>query len=205
MQSSATTGRPADESAPIGGTPAAREFAAQLQESYPLLWTIAAGVTNNRGLAEDVVQEAAIIALGKLNEFPPGANFIAWMAQTVRFVGLNLARREQKRRSIALGAVELPARDTGRTDGMDTLVTASGQISSSQAEFDDALAKALARESDVARACLLLRTIQGLEYSEIAAALQIPEGTAMSHVHRARKRLREALSQPHGDDLRGSA
>ena len=52
---------------------------------------------------------------------------------------------------------------------------------------------ALGHLSEVARACLLLRTVEGLDYGEIGRALGIPEGTAMSHVHRSRMRLRAEL------------
>jgi RNA polymerase sigma-70 factor (ECF subfamily) len=47
---------------------------------------------------------------------------------------------------------------------------------------------------EVARACLLLRTLEGLEYAEISRLLEIPEGTAMSHVHRTRRYLRDRLA-----------
>ena len=54
--------------------------------------------------------------------------------------------------------------------------------------------RALNSVSDIARACLLLRTIEQMEYAEISRLLAIPEGTAMSHVHRARQHLRERLA-----------
>jgi RNA polymerase sigma-70 factor (ECF subfamily) len=54
---------------------------------------------------------------------------------------------------------------------------------------------ALEQVGDVARACLLLRTIESLDYRQIAQLLEIPEGTAMSHVHRARRLLRGQLTQ----------
>ena len=38
-----------------------------------------------------------------------------------------------------------------------------------------------------------MRTLDGLSYAEIAALLDVPEGTAMSHVHRTRRLLRERL------------
>ena len=65
---------------------------------------------------------------------------------------------------------------------------------------------AMNRISAVARSCLLLRTLEGLPYSQIAQMLQIPQGTAMSHVHRARRHLREHLIRfraPHKRDKQG--
>src|SRR5687767_9016051 len=65
------------------------EFARNFRDSYRTLWTIAAGIVNDPFIAEDVVQEAAVTALGKLNEFEPNTNFTAWMAKIVRYIALN--------------------------------------------------------------------------------------------------------------------
>ena len=42
---------------------------------------------------------------------------------------------------------------------------------------------------------LVLRDYQGLAYAEIAAALEIPRGTVMSRLHRARRQLQELVRQ----------
>src|SRR4051812_25584625 len=69
-----------------GGGSAARpapalDFAAEYQRAYRVLWVVAAGVLGRATGAEDVVQEAALLALGKLDRFEPGTHFVAWMAQ----------------------------------------------------------------------------------------------------------------------------
>src|SRR5262245_39471128 len=53
------------------GTPrlTAGDFAAHFAESFRLLWLIAVGITRDRALSEDIVQDAAVIALRKLDEF----------------------------------------------------------------------------------------------------------------------------------------
>jgi RNA polymerase sigma factor (sigma-70 family) len=69
-----------------------------------------------------------------------------------------------------------------------------GDIHASDADdFHRKLWGALAEVNETARICLLLRTLENLEYSHISRLLGIPEGTAMSHVHRTRKQLREKL------------
>src|SRR5213075_2213009 len=79
------------------------DFAAHFEASFSTLWLVAVGITGDRAAAEDVVQEAALLALGKLDKFEPGTNFRAWMAQMVRYVALNHARKRQKHRADALG------------------------------------------------------------------------------------------------------
>lgn len=173
------------------------EFAARFKESFRQFWLIAVGVVRDAALADDVVQEAAVVALGKLDQYRPGTNFAAWMGQTVRYVALNQARREHRRRARSLddetGGVLPPG-----TDGApprDTLRLSTRGVPAVDADnFDDRILAALAEVSDVARACLLLRTVEGLEYSEISRLLGVPEGTAMSHVHRTRQFLREKLA-----------
>ena len=66
--------------------------------------------------------------------------------------------------------------------------------------FDDELTHALGDLEETARGCLLMRVVLDMPYRDISLALNIPEGTAASHVHRARAALRRALrpSQPGG-------
>lgn len=178
------------------GETAAPDFGALFAASFRALWLIAYGVVQDRTLAEDVVQEAAVIALSKMQDFRPGSNFTAWMAKIVQFVGLNLARSRRRRRTSSIdgGAretPELPAREDGPTP---LSLSADGQLPSHQEFFDDRIVAALQRVSETARICLLLRTIEGLEYAEISRLLKIPEGTAMSHVHRTRQFLRTELA-----------
>jgi RNA polymerase sigma-70 factor (ECF subfamily) len=142
------------------------------------MWTIAAAVTNDRSLADDIVQDAASIALSKLHEFTPGTRFVAWMGQIVRYVALNESRKKRSQRSA----------------GDEPLGSLASRDVPAYAAFDARVAAALESLDETPRACIVMRTVQDLPYSTIAAALGIPEGTAMSHVHRARAILRERLA-----------
>jgi RNA polymerase sigma-70 factor (ECF subfamily) len=71
-------------------------------------------------------------------------------------------------------------------------------VAAGQGEFDDALAGALEELDETARACLLMRVVLDLPYKRIALALDIPEGTAASHVHRARASMRASLKSGGG-------
>ena len=80
-------------------TPA--RFAVLFRASSRVLWCVAVGVVGDRDLGEDIVQEAAVLALGKLGTFRPGSSFAAWMGQYVRYLALN-QRRKSLRRQRAL-------------------------------------------------------------------------------------------------------
>jgi RNA polymerase sigma-70 factor (ECF subfamily) len=168
------------------------DFERQFAACSRLLWCIASGVLGDRDRARDVVQDAAIVGLAKRHEFMPGTSFPHWMGQIVRYTALNEARKEKVRAvrgSDTLEALPLasPPSDPGSP------ITPGGGLAKLQESFDDATVKALAQLEETARSCLLLRTVLDMGYAEIGAALGIPEGTAMSHVHRSRQKMRGAL------------
>ena len=196
-----TDGPPSTPPADAGGRGrlSADEFADRFQESAPILWTIAAGILGDGSQAEDVLQDAAVIALEKLDQFDPSTRFSAWMGQVVRNVALNLARKGRRQATRAtepevLGALLVGPGATSEA-ALDAAgpVGAAGELLPDTGEFDDRVRAALEGLDPVPRATLLLRTVLGLEYREISAVLGVPEGTAMSHVHRARRALRQRL------------
>lgn len=175
-------------------TPAA--FAAQFQGSWRALWCIAAAVVGDRAQADDVLQDAALVALGKLSQFDPASNFAAWMGQIVRFVALNQARKRTRApaSSVDPHSIEVTAVSTS-TDHDSSPLTGQGQLSDVAESFDERLLSALQGLDETPRACLLMRILMDMPYREISLSLNIPEGTAMSHVHRARISLRERLEE----------
>jgi len=164
------------------------EFAQEFRASFRTLWLVAIGVLRDAALAEDAVQEAAIVALGKLDQFSPGTNFRAWMGRIVRFVAMNSVRKERKRRPTPGDGDALDQIAIADNHPVGTNDPADGVVSDRQ------LMAALAQVGEVARSCLLLRTLEEMPYADIANLLEIPEGTAMSHVHRTRRLLRDRLS-----------
>lgn len=171
-------------------------FAAHYREAYHRLTLVAAGVTGERHSAEDIVQEAAIIAFEKIDQFLPGSNFAAWMAEIVRRCALNHRRKVQHRRTYAADPTLLSQMHNANAAPREPWPIASdtGVLAADQTSFDDELTAALATLSEESRCCLLLRIVDKLSYAEISRLLQMPEGTAMSHVHRSKAQLRRALA-----------
>ncbi|GMU33049.1 MAG: RNA polymerase sigma factor [Planctomycetia bacterium] len=200
-----STSQGQDRSQPERGS-ARDRFTSYYRESFRVLWFTAVGIVGDRSLAEDVVQEAAIIGLEKFSQFQDGTSFPAWMGQIVRHVALNSMRKENRRRTSPLdsdGEVQSPigssknqpnasdpAADRQRLESAQR-----GELAPDQGDFDDRVVQALGELTPAARACLLLRTVEQMEYREISGILGIPEGTAMSHVHRSRQLLRASLGK----------
>lgn len=171
------------------------DFAAMFASASESLWYIAAAVLGGRADAEDVVQEAALIGLRKVGEFDPATSFSAWMGEIVRNVARNWARKRVRRQTLPQDPVVMDQSLTGRRgDENGAVLTARGDLAPGEGAFDDQILAALRTLEETARICLLLRVLGDLPYTEISRILGIPEGTAMSHVHRARKALRARLA-----------
>jgi RNA polymerase sigma-70 factor (ECF subfamily) len=177
----------------------ADEFTERFQSGARVLWTLAAGLLGDPAEAEDLCQEAYLAAYAKRDRFEPGTNFNAWMGRFVRNVAHNELRKRARRRTASADPAEL---DAARTATL-TPVRADDRLLDAD-DFDGRLLDGLREIGDVPRACLLLRTLRELTYAEISALLEIPEGTAMSHVHRARTALRAKLAPDMDPKLDGA-
>lgn len=171
------------------------EFARLYQQHWRMLWSAAVAVVGDRTLAQDVVQQAAVVGLTRLEQFDPATSFGAWMVQIVRNIALNEGRKRVRRRTGSLDHAAHDGPADARIDATESawVVTGRGQLAAGAEPFDDALVQALGRLEETARGCLLLRVVLDMPYRDIALALNIPEGTAASHVHRARIALRSEL------------
>ena len=116
----------------------------------------------------------------------------------VRFVALNHSRKIRHRQALVLDPEITPA--THPEKARELNLTSRGDLPAhgEQDQLDDRMVHALHSLGETARCCLLLRTIEGMPYAQIAQLLEIPEGTAMSHVHRSRMTLRGQLAELEG-------
>lgn len=180
----------------VGGPRAAltrEEFSSRFQAAAPGLWCIAVAVLGERRDAEDVLQDAAAIGLGKLETFDPSTSFAAWMGEIVRNVARNHARKQDRRRTTPADPAAIDAARPAADPAPLPVLHHDGRLRDDQAELDDRVIRALATLDETPRICLLLRTLESMPYRDISQLLGIPEGTAMSHVHRSRRALRESL------------
>lgn len=195
---SVSTG-PAAGSAQVGHTASLSpaEFSARFSECWRVLWCAAAAVVHDRNLAQDIVQQAAVVGLENLTDFHPGTSFVAWMVRIVKNIALNEARRRVRHRTNPSDPADMDASPAAfkptTTSAPASTIDDLGRIRPGQTEFDDAVMDALRQLDETARACLLMRVVLDMPYRNISLALDIPEGTAASHVHRARAMMRTHL------------
>jgi RNA polymerase sigma-70 factor, ECF subfamily len=126
--------------------------------------------------AEDATQEVFLKLFERADQFSGEARFSTWIYRVTVNHCLNRLERERRRNAEPLA----------ETDG------ASWAGDPLRAVDDrDAVASLLEKLPAEHRAVLLLREVEGLDYRQIAVALDLPLGTVMSRLHRARQRLIE--------------
>lgn len=152
--------------------------------------------TSNRRDAEDLVQDTLLKAYLAWNHFEVEGNARPWCQRILRNTFISRYRRR------FLEARTL-AREPGRLEAM---MSAGSRHAAEDPEtqllfgqFGDELASALRGLSDDFREVLLRYHVDGASYEEIARDLEIPLGTVMSRLHRARQALRGQLTAYAGD------
>ena len=135
--------------------------------------------------AEDVAQEAFVVAYDKRASFKRGEPFRPWLYRIA--VNRCLDRlRAQARRPALIEITSVPEPALAGGDPIEALLTEEGE---------QRLSSAVAALPPNLRAVFLLRHLDDLSYEEIAAAVGVPLGTVKTHLFRARAHLRAALSE----------
>lgn len=171
----------------------AEEFLRLLSEHRDSLYRFCLHVIWDKNSAEDVLQDAILSAYEGFGRFKPGTDFRSWM---YRFLINKIFNHNKRfRRDIQLKA---NWQDLDLLGALEKESAYSSILQDPQAVFDrleDRVKTALLALSPGERMVFLLRAVEGFTYKEIADFLGIPIGTVMSHLFRARARLRESLSE----------
>jgi RNA polymerase sigma factor (sigma-70 family) len=145
----------------------------------------ARSLARNSENADDVVQEALVRAIERRQTFEPGRNRRRWLLSIVHNVFVSRKRRE---------AVEARHNDSFAESMMARLDAEQGRhVKLAQ------IASAFAALSEQHRAVLHLIAVEELSYQEAADILDLPIGTVMSRLSRARASLRALESKEAGE------
>ena len=169
-----------------------KKFLALLEPIRDSLYRYARRSAWRQDDAADIVQEAAMTAWRQFHRFEQGTNFRAWAFQILVHTVFTFNKRVRRHREVTLDETMDDLHATlEREEAWSVLLDDPDKLTQL---LDERLAHALSRLGLDERQCFLLRLLEGFHYKEIGAMLQIPLGTVMSHVHRARKKLREELA-----------
>lgn len=160
----------------------------------PSLYNVAYWLTRSTADAEDLVQETFLKALRGYASFEQGSNFKAWIFRILRNTYLTSRAGLAARRTVAL-------EDELNVDGeLSTAALPEAMIERQTPEINllqsadrAALESAMETLPSPLLEVILLCDVEQMKYREIAVTLEIPIGTVMSRIARARLALRSAL------------
>ena len=143
--------------------------------------------------APDALQNAVMRAFGAFERYRPEASFRAWMFKILTREAFALNRKHARiaRHEFQLEPEELAGLSNAAFE--DNASSLTMPLESQPWEPD--LAAGLKTLTDNERAVLLLRAIAELRYREISESLEIPLGSVMGHLARARQKMRAFLDR----------
>lgn len=161
-----------------------RRFEELIVPEMTFLARIARTMSRSQAEADDLAQETLVKAFRAMDSFD-GAYPRAWLARIARNTAIN---RDQRNREFLLadeGTVEPESDPAEISDPQDIVLS---QV------IDEDLRRALDELPPPFRVLVQMVDVEDMSYQEAADALEIPIGTVMSRLHRARNRLRKSLA-----------
>jgi len=156
---------------------------------------LARWLVRDASLAEDVVQDAVLRALGYFASYR-GGDARAWLLQIVRNAAYTALAARQRRGEAHLDDGPGPAGDAPALQVPDSADDPEAVLA--RREDLQRLDRALEALPIELRECLVLRDIEDLSYKEIAHVAGVPIGTVMSRLWRARQVLIRGQSEGTG-------
>lgn len=153
------------------------DFSQELALQIPRLRRYARALTHDAGWADDLVQDTLERALRRRWLFRINSNLTTWLFTILYRLFLNDTARAQVRHAIPLEDAPEPQSDADMALQLD-------------------IKRALAKLNPEHRAVIVLIGLEQMSYREAATVLEVPLGTVMSRLARAREQLRSLLSAP---------
>ncbi len=148
----------------------------RIVELIPRLRRYARALVGDRARADDLVQDTLERAWNKFHLWRPGSDLRAWLFTVMHNVHVNQVRA---------------SRDHAVLDDESPEMAVAG-VQGASLEMRD-LERALALLPMEQREVVLLIALEDMSYAEVAGALEIPIGTVMSRLSRAREKLRALM------------
>ena len=156
------------------------------------IYAVVFGMVRNQEDARDIAQDTFIKAYRNLESFRLESSFYTWLYRIAMNLAIDWTRRGKRRATSSFD---------------ETIAQRDGEGAIAEPHHSDNPAKNLERKQLYAvimdaldklpedqKQVLLLRELEGLSYKEISDLLEIPEGTVMSRLFYARKKMQKLLA-----------
>lgn len=164
------------------------------------MFNLAVKMTRNRAEAEDLVQETYLRAYRFFDQYEQGTNCKAWLFRILRNNFINRYRQQRRKpEMVDLSKVEYSLDNSFEMGAAPDWGDPEKSLESSLVRQE--IEQALNLLPPEFRIVVVLSSMEGLTYREIASILDCPIGTVMSRLHRARKLLQVHLVE-HLQDVR---
>lgn len=150
------------------------KFTAQLLQALPPLRRYCYALTANAANADDLLQSAAEKALSRWQQYEDGTHFDRWLYRLCRNHWIDTMRKDK------------PTEEWQEDEGFDPQGVSLEQEVSQKASLE-LVQKQMSKLSDALRTVLYWVAVEGRRYQETAEILDIPTGTVMSRLSRARQ------------------
>jgi RNA polymerase sigma-70 factor (ECF subfamily) len=151
------------------------------------------GMVRDSEEARDITQNAFIKAYQNLASFRIESSFYTWLYRIAMNLAIDHCRKTRRRKTSAFDDA-VAARDEDGTI-LEVHQGDSPQKALQRKQLHQRIFAALDELTEDQREVILLREVEGLSYKEISETMEIPEGTVMSRLFYARKRLQGILQQ----------
>jgi len=158
-----------------------REFESRLGESSTLAFRVAFGVLRHREDAEDVAQDAFARAYRNFHQLRDRDAFRAWLVRLTWRLALDRRRGDRRRSTREQVMVTEP-------------IVPSSEMALEESERARRLWDAVDQLPDQLRLTVVLASLREHTQKEVAALMDVPEGTVKSRLFDAKQRLKELLS-----------
>jgi len=156
---------------------------------------VALGFVGSHDDALDLSQEAFARAFKAIGRFEPGRRFYTWYYQILKNLCLNFVRARKKRPIVSCALAEdVDGREPREPVSTDPLPDAQCEA----AELRQNLWQALWDLDPEDRALIVARDMLDTSYRMLAELMECPQGTVMSRLYYARRRLRECMERRMG-------
>lgn len=174
------------------GTAGADTFEQDALSYLDALYRTGLRMTRSEADAEDLVQETYIRAFRHRDQFTTGTNLKAWLFRILTNTFINSYRRKASQpETTELDSIEETTLYRRMTQGPASS-TSEPEREVIDGMVDTEVKQALEELPERFRTVVLL-DVEGFSYREIAEMLDIPIGTVMSRLHRARRSLQKRL------------